>query len=404
MARPKVVQLGTEASVLQKEPDFSLVLGGPLYQMYLRTRLARPALELLVRRVLTLSLTCWLPLFLLSAAAGHLIGGVPVPFLRDPEVHVRFLLALPLLIASEVYVHQRIRPMAPQFVTRGIIAAEDQPRFEKIVASAIRLRNSALVEAIILGLVLTVGPWIWRQNFTLNLPTWYRVNDGAGLHLTAAGWFYSFVSLSIFRFILIRWYFRLFVWCRFLWQVRAIPLHFNLYHPDRVGGLGFLSGSAQALAPVFVSQTMVIAGNIYDRILYSGARLPAFKMEILGFLVFAILALVFPLGFFVHQLEQAGRRAKLEFGVLGSHYVDDFHRKWIDGGNRDGEPLLGTPDMQSLADLANSYAVVSQMRLFPVNKEALIRLVISVVLPLLPLMLTMFPLEEVIRRLFKLAF
>lgn len=404
MAQPKIVQLGAQGSVLQKEPDFSLVLGGPLYQLYLGTRLARPALELLVRRVLTLSLICWLPLFLLSAAAGRLTGGVPVPFLRDPEVHIRFLLALPLLIASEVYVHRRMRNIPAQFLARGIIAAEDQARFERIVASAMRLRNSVAVEVILLALVFTLGHWVWKQTFTLSLSTWYHVNDGSEFHLTAAGWFYAFVSLSIFRFILIRWYFRLFVWYRFLWQVRAMPLHFNLYHPDRAGGLGFLSGSPLALAPVFVAQTMIVAGTIFARILYAGDRLPAFRLEIFGILMFAVLVLVLPLGFFIHKLEGAGRRARREFGILASHYVDDFHHRWIDGGVRDGEPLLGTPDIQSLADLANSYAVVSQMSLLPVTKTTLIRLVITVALPLLPLIFTVFPLDEVVRGLFKLAF
>ena len=83
-------------------------------------------------------------------------------------------------------------------------------------------------------------------------------------HLTAAGYWYAFVSLPIFRFILYRWYYRLFIWYRFLWQVRGMPLHFNLYHPDRVGGLGFLAASVQIFAPILVAQTMALAGIIYS--------------------------------------------------------------------------------------------------------------------------------------------
>jgi len=349
-------------------------------------------------------LICWLPLLLLAGAEGHLTGGVPVPFLRDPEVHIRFLLALPLLIASEVYVHQRMRQMAPQFLARGIIAPANRDRFEKIVASAMRLRNSALVEGTLLVLVLTLGYWIWRQNFTLTLSTWYRVHDSVGLHLTRAGWFYAVISLSIFRFIVIRWYFRLFIWYRFLWQVKALPLHFNLYHPDRAGGLGFLSGSTEALAPVFVAQTAVLSGVIFTHILYSGERLPSFKTEIGVILALVVLVLVAPLGFFARQLEEAGRKAKLRFGILASHYVDDFDLKWDGGEARPGESLLGTPDLRSLADLANSFAVVSRIRLVPISKEALVRLVLLVTLPLLPLPLTMFPRDEAPKRIFKLVF
>jgi hypothetical protein len=404
MGEPRIVQPGPLEVSPYDEPDFSIVLGGPLYQLYLRTRLARPPLELLIRRVLAVSGICWLPLLVLAAVEGHLTGGVAVPFLRDPEVHIRFLIALPLLIASEVYAHQRMRAIIRQFLDRGIIASQDQARFEKIVASELRLRNSVMVEPILVVLVFTLGYEIWRQSLTLDVPTWYQVNQGAGLRLTAAGWFYAFISLAIFRFILLRWYFRLFVWYRFLWQVKALPLHFNLFHPDRAGGLGFLSESTLALAPVFVAQTTLVAGTIWNYILYEGARLPGFRLEIAGLLVFAVLALVLPLGFFAVQLEGARRLAKRQFGILASHYVDDFHRKWIEGGAPPGEPLLGTSDIQSLADLANSFTVVSQMGLVPISKEILVRLILVMALPLLPLTLTMIPLEEVVRKLFKLVF
>ena len=404
MGQPRIVQPTPQEVPLRDDQDFSLILGGPLYQLYLRTRLARPPLQLLIRREASFSLVCWLPLLVLAAAAGHLTGGVTVPFFRDPEVHIRFLLALPLLIASEVYVHDRMRQVVRQFLSRGIIAVQDQARFEKLVASTMRLRNSLAAELVLLVLVLTLGHWVWKQSFTLDVPTWYQVNDGAGLHLTAGGWFYAFVSLAIFRFFLLRWYYRLFLWYRFLWKVRAMPLHFNLYHPDRAGGLGFLSGSCMAFAPVFVAQTMVVAGTIHGHILYEGARLPSFKMEMAGIVLFAVLAVLLPLGFFAPQLERVARRAKIEFGGLASHYVDDFRSKWIEGRGGTEEALLGTSDIQSLADLANSFTVISQIRLVPISKEILVRLVILVALPLLPLTLTMIPLEEIVHRLFKLAF
>jgi hypothetical protein len=394
-------------NVLDHEPDFSLMLGGPLYQLYLRTRLARPVLQLVVRRMVDISLICWLPLLLLAAAGGHLLGGVPVPFLRDVEVHIRFLLALPLLIAAEVLVQTRIRKIVPQFLTRDLVAPQDRGRFEELVASAMRLRNSVAAEVILLVLVITVGHWIWRQNLTLPVSAWYAVDQGAGPHLTAAGWYYAHVSLSIFRFMLLRWYFRIFIWCRFLWQVRKMPLQFNYYHADRVGGLGFLTDSALAFAPVITSQTMVVAGFIFDHIFYAGEKLASFYMEMAGLVIFGLLVLIFPLAFFAVRLANAGRIAKRELGIVASHYVNAFRGKWVEGGVRDvrdGETLLGTADIQSLADMANSFAVVSEMRLVPINKQTLIRLVILIGFPLLPLALTVVPLDEVIRRLFKLVF
>ena len=66
-------------------------------------------------------LIAWVPLLLMSALGGQVVGGgITVPFLSDLGVHVRFLLALPLLIAAEVIVHQHMRPILGQLLQRGI--------------------------------------------------------------------------------------------------------------------------------------------------------------------------------------------------------------------------------------------------------------------------------------------
>src|SRR6267142_5961306 len=83
--------------------DFSLVLGGPLYQLFRRAHLSGETLELLNRRVLFISLLAWLPLLLLSIIEGHAANGdIRVPFLHDVEAHARFLIALPALVIAEV--------------------------------------------------------------------------------------------------------------------------------------------------------------------------------------------------------------------------------------------------------------------------------------------------------------
>ena len=129
-----------------------------------------------------------------------------------------------------------------------------------------------------------------------------------------------------------------------------------------------------------------------------------FKMAIGSVVVFLMLLACTPLSFFMVQLESAKRKAKREYGILASHYVDDFHHKWIQERGAAGEPLLGTSDIQSLADLGNAFSVVSEMRFVPFTKETVIRLAIIIVLPLLPLALTMVPLEKIIEQLIKLVF
>src|SRR5512136_1434844 len=93
-----------------KSTDFSLVLGGPLFQLLRRAHLTGGALELLRRRILVISLSAWLPLLVLSALEGQALAGkVPVSFLLDLEIHDKFLVIVPLLIVSELGVHRRMR-------------------------------------------------------------------------------------------------------------------------------------------------------------------------------------------------------------------------------------------------------------------------------------------------------
>ena len=385
------------------DPDFSVVLDGPLYRFYLRAGLARPPLELLWRRILGISLFCWLPPLVLSLFEGRFLDRVSMPFLYDVEVHSKLLVAIPLLIGAEFIAHQRIAGITGQFLDRGIIAPEDRGRFEHLVASAVRWRSSAAVEVVLAVCVLTGGYRLWTHNVALGVSSWYGTNANGQTHLSPAGYWYAFVSLPVLRFLLLRWYFRLLIWYRFLWRVRALPLHLNLFHPDRAGGLGFLSGSAYAFVPVPAAQTVMISGMIASRIWYTGATLPAFKMEILGVALFLLVVLLFPLTFFAVKLMMARQAARWELGALASRYVSEFHHKWIEDDEVQPEPLLGAADLQSLADLGNSYAVVDEMRIVPFDRGDVLRLSALILAPLAPLALTLIPLEGIVDKVLSLV-
>ena len=160
--------------------DFSLVLGGPLYKVYQRSRLLQPPIELVNRRVLAVIALTWLPLLVLSAAAGTITGGVRVPFMYDLAPHVRFLLALPLLIGAELFVHRHLSSLVLQFGERGIVAPEDRQRFDAIIDDTVRWRNSVTVEIALLAASTTLGYWIWRHHVSLHVGTWYSAVDARG--------------------------------------------------------------------------------------------------------------------------------------------------------------------------------------------------------------------------------
>jgi len=391
---------------LRNPPDFSLVLGGPLFQLLRRAHLSDDALMMVRQRILVIALLAWLPLLVLCALEGRLLGGTAtVPFLKDVEVHTKLLLVVPLLIVAELVVHRRMRPLLQQFLERKLIPDNAMPRFEAAIASAFRLRNSVLAEVLLIALVYGVGILIvWRQFMSLDAATWYATPSAGGSKLSLAGMWYGYVSLPLFQFLLLRWYFRLFIWTRFLWQVSRIDLRLVPTHPDRLGGLGFLSQSAYALTVLAVAQGALLAGPLAGRIFFLGAALPQFKGEIALLVIFLLCVLLGPLLVFAPQLAATKRKGLREYGTLAERYVREFDAKWLHGGAPAEEPFVGSADIQSLADLANSYEVVRTMSIAPVTKQAVLRLAAATLLPIAPLLLTMMPLEELLKKLASMLF
>jgi hypothetical protein len=384
--------------------DFSLVLGGPLYQLFRRAHLSGDTLELLRRRTLAITIFTWLPLLLLSVIEGHALGGsIKISFLRDVEAHVRFLIALPVLLGAELVVHIRLGSVVRRFVEREIVVAEDRPKFDAAVKSARRIRDSVAVEMGLLILAYTAGVWIWRSEVALGSATWYALPDAMRLHLTKAGYWYAFVSIPIFQFILLRWYMRLVLWFWLLWKFSKLNLHLSAAHPDRAGGVGFLGTNSDAFAPILFAQGSMLAGVIASRVLYQGQNLMAFRMQAAGFALFFVLFILGPLVMFTPQLDRAKRAGGAYYGFLASRYVFRFEAKWIPSSVPGTGELL-TDDIQGMADLGNSYSAVRRMRIVPFALEDVTFLAATTVLPLLPLVLTRFSPEQVLVGLVKILF
>jgi len=386
--------------------DFSLILGGSLYQLFCRVYLCGKILELLRRWLLVLCGVMLVLLLLFSVLEGNALGGaVKVPFLLDPEVYARFLVALPLLIVAELVIHERMRTVVGQFLERGLIAENMREKFDAAIASALRLRNSILAEVLLIATVYVVDVLvIWRGHMVLDVGTWGSSFLNGEAQPTLAGWWYRCVSLPVLQFLLLRWYYRLFIWGRFLWQVSRLNLKLIATHPDHSAGLGFLAQISYAFGPLLVAQGALVAGMIADRIFYAGARLPQFKVEIGALGVIAVLMVVGPVLVFAPKLAQVKRIALREYGAFAQRYVREFEEKWLRRGAASGEAPLGSGDIQSLADLSNGYEIIRQMRAVPFTLRALVRLALVTLAPVAPLALTMISAEELLQRLIKVVF
>ena len=185
-------------------------------------------------------------------------------------------------------------------------------------------------------------------------------------------------------------------------NVSRLPLRLIPTHPDRAGGLGFLGLAAHAFVPVILAQSVVLSAVVGSRIVFQGQTLVSFQYEIAALLLLQFLLVLGPPCVFMKTLLGLKRQGRQQYGVLAARYTAEFHSKWIEGTAPAGEPLIGSADIQSLADLANSYDVVSEMKPVPIGKDTIVSIVGAAIIPLLPLALTVVPADEIIKQLFTL--
>lgn len=381
------------------EPEFSLVLGGPLFQLLRRAKVCDDTLGLTHRRIILAVLIGWVPLAVLSVAQGVFAGQARATFLDDIGVHLRFLVAVPLLIVAEPIVHWRLRPLVRQFRLRNLVPPEQVERFTNALDGVIRWRNSVLAEIVLIAIVYVGGALLaWPRYIALEPGAWPILPGPAGHGLSLPGYWLVFVSLPLFQFLLMRWYFRLGLWTWFLWQAARLDLELYAIHPDKAGGLGFLGESLNAVVPIAAAHGVLVSGMVADRIFHAGAKLTDYEVAIVGVLAFLLLMFAGPLLLFGLRLARVKRAGLQAYGALGQVYVRDFEAKWY-GSQPAGEPLVGSGDIQSLADLGNSYGAAEQMRIAPISRSALLQFVAAFLLPILPLVLTMISIEKLIGKL-----
>jgi hypothetical protein len=375
-------------------PPLLLTEGGPGDALLRRLKLQ--PLGLGTRRTaVALAAVTWTPLLILSAIHGVAVSGPQIPFLYDLAAHVRFLVALPVLILAEVPIGFRLRRAAAHFV-----GPDEYEKFAAVILRARQLRDSRVAELCVFGAAYLTAYAVLTEAGFQGGSTWYAPEPHAGL--TLPGFWYALVAIPIFQFILYRWLYRMLVWAWFLRRLATLPLRLTPTHPDGAGGLGFLGKSCIPFGTLLFSMSAVVSSAIATRVLFGGAALEAFQISYAALFVVALAVFVAPLLVFVPVLLGVKQRGLLEYGTLASRYTQLFHRKWVERPDAQEEPLLGTADIQSLADLGNSYALAKGMRALPITTSDFVAMAIPGVIPAVPLAATVMPVSEVVKGLLKL--
>ncbi len=381
---------------------FLLMEGGPLYnvQQHIGPRLEKA--KTTVRLAIMLPFITWLPLLVLTAIKGTALGDtVELPFLRDFSAYTRLLLAIPLFLIAENLIGPFIAEAAEHFITSGVVGEEEYPVFDRAIDDGLRLRDSALAEILMVLLAYTFALTFFFTR-AAHVSTWYATRTDTGVTPTLAGWWLVLFCTPLLQFLLLRWIWRIFLWFRFLHRISK--LHLNLYptHPDQAAGLGFVGEAQRFFSMLLFTYSVGVAGVLANEILYDHIPLKHYGPIIGAYVLLALIIILGPLVVFSGRLLKIKRHGLHDYGTLATSYTGAFQKKWIDGVSPDSEPLLGTADIQSLADLGNSYTFVERMNAIPVNPRTPLLLAIAALLPMVPLLLTVMPAKEIVKLFFKM--
>lgn len=380
-----------------KGREFLLMEGGPLYLLQKRLGLIRYHAPLIARRALISVVLTWGVLLVLTLLDHRAFGGsLRVPFLRDFGAYTRFLIAVPLLIAAENILGPAFAKAASYFVTSGLLTPKDYNAFDDAVDGGLRRRDSGLAEFLLLLLAYVLS--ITGLIYAVQTSNWTHTEAGAR---TAAGWWFMLFCTPLLNFLLLRWLYRLFLWGQFLKRMSTLDLQIFPPHPDEAGGLGFVGRTQQFFSVILFAYSAAVAGIIANDAIYDKVPLQSFVPAVAAYVIIVVTLVLLPVAVFFHKLHETKLKGLYQYGALATAYTSSFHHKWIRGDNPDHEKLLGTGDLQSLADLGNSFEYVYKMDHLPMNPRTPIQLALACLIPMAPLLLIVLPLKDVLKLLLK---
>jgi hypothetical protein len=375
--------------------EVSLVRGGPFYRIQEAIHLLTPERWNLGRRIALAVAVGWVPLLLLTLISNpHSIGTL----LTEYPVNVRMLIAVPVLLAGQVLMESAFRMILRHIRDANLLSLPEQAKLDSTIVNLVRWRDSKIAEIIIIALVYLHIAVIIGSRIGL-AHTWAVSDTGTGVPLSSAGWYYALVSQLIYQFLLGISLWKWCLWTWFLFRLSRLDLQLIPTHPDQHAGLGFLGMSPLAITPTIFVASAAIGATWRTAILKHQAHLMDFKIDAIVLLVIVVIVAMGPLVLFVPRLARLRRQGILQYGTLGQIHSTDFHKKWIlNRTGHEGE-FLTAPEISALIDYASSYENLEKLQPFPLDRGALIGLVLAFAIPLLPTVVAEVPFITVLKGL-----
>ena len=366
------------------------MLGGPFHRLGRRLGLVRGASNTVLIG-LALGWSLWLVTLALALVSGVAERMFVLPLIG---AHARLLVVIPLLFVAETWLDPQVGAFVRSLVEAGVVRARDQPLLATHLRRLARWRDSWVPDVLCLAGAILMGAGGGRM---LRFATTAVYDPALAViwDTPSTSWYYL-VGMTIFRFLVFRWLWRLGLWWLLLRRISRMNLNLVPTHPDAAGGLGDLEVVQAALLPLVLALSVIGSASYAESMSRGSMPFDSVYPALATLVIVDLTVIVGPLLNFAPKLWAARKRGYVEYMELASRYVNAFHEKWV-SNTPPAEPLLGTPDLQSLADLSTGVGLVRDMRLIPASPRLLMWLAAAAMLPLLPLWLFQYPLAELIQ-------
>jgi len=381
--------------------DRELFDGGPSNRLQGALHLRSPGRPHVVRRAVVVAVLTWGMLAVLAVAEElRRHDGSARSFFTDVATYARFLIAGPLFIFAERDCIPRLGSVARHFVEGGFVTELDSDRFDAAVASTHRLLDSKLAEIVVVILAYSIVITLYEFTAADSLSVWLRSSLNSQ-DLSPAGWWQALVSLPVVGVILLGWLWRVFLWWRLLWLISLLKLRLIPGHPDRCGGLKFVSNSLRGFRLLAFALGSIAAGVAANRVLRGEAHPVAFRYASAALVIIVVALFVGPLTVFVKQLRTTKKRGIFEYGALAGYLGWQFEQKWLDPKGRIDQTALEVGDFSATTDLYQVVSNVYGMKDFPFGLSNFSNLIAATLIPFIPVALLAVPFDVVLKELTK---
>jgi hypothetical protein len=349
------------------------------------------------RRAAILAAIAWLPIALWSLLQGRLLGvDAGEPLLQHYGVHVRCLIAIPLLVLAESALHRKGASLARRFVASGAVDAATRPAFDAVLRDVTRLRDAALPWVLALGAAVA---WALADRPDPGDDALSWATDAGG-RLGFGGWWFMWVARAIYVALLLGWIWRIGLVTYWMWRVGRLRLALVPTHPDRTGGIAFVETLPNAFTLVTLALAAVLASRWAHEAVHHGATLASFRVPALAFAAGWTLLLLLPLLALAPVLRATRKAALPAYSALAGAQGRAVHRRWIERSDADAE-MLEPAGIGPLADAAAAFEASRKLRSVPISRKAVTAILVPMALPFVALAATQVPLKELLIKVLK---